>query len=251
MSSQEAAPLSSVDVVILAGGLGTRVRTELKNRPKVLAPVGGRPFLAVLLDWLAGQGAARVILCLGHGAEAVRDSLADVCPPGLDVVCSQEATPLGTGGALRLATPLTRSNPVMVMNGDTLTNADLNAFLEEHVDARAELSVYCLPVPSVDRFGSVVMGSDGTVSAFVEKGEGGSEPGLVSAGLYLLSRSMLGALPSRDAFSFERDFLEVLPPGGIRVCAGKGRFLDIGTPETLRVAAALPSDFQGGRFPLN
>jgi NDP-sugar pyrophosphorylase family protein len=122
------AGLDGIDVLILAGGLGTRIRSVLGDTPKVLAPINGRPFLDYLLDRLAAEAAGRVILSLGYRAEAVAAHLATFDPP-LAVEQLVEPAPLGTGGALRFAMPSLRSDPVMVMNGDTWIEADFGAML--------------------------------------------------------------------------------------------------------------------------
>lgn len=231
-----ASPLSGVDVAVLAGGLGTRIRAVLGDVPKVLAPVGGRPFLDHLLDWLRGQGARRVVLCLGHLADRVVAHLEANPPEGIEVVTAVEPEPLGTAGALRLARPLLRSDPVLAMNGDTFLEADLPAFVAGHVGEGADVSLLCVEVPSVARYGGVELDGRGRVARFVEKDPAAERPGLVSGGIYLFSAAALDRLAAGAGPSLERDFLEALAPGTIRAEVARGRFVDIGTPPSLRAA---------------
>lgn len=236
-----AGPLSGIDTAVLAGGLGTRIRPVLGDVPKVLAPVGGRPFLDLLLDWLHGQGAGRVVLCLGHLAGHVTAYLEAHPRRDLDVVPVIEPEPLGTAGALRFARPHLRTDPVLTLNGDTFLDADLAAFVARHGAERAKVSLMCVEVPSVARYGSVELDGAGRVRRFAEKdgaGDGDADrPGLVSGGMTLLSAAALDDLAALSGPSFERDFLQVQPMGSIVAGIADGRFIDIGTPPSLARAA--------------
>src|SRR5258708_32799331 len=150
-SSRPNAPaggLASIDVAVLAGGLGTRLRPVLGETPKILAPIGGRPYLDHLLSWLAGFGATRGVLCLGFRAELVLDHVKRNPFPGLEVGTSIEPEPLGTAGALSLAGPQLPSDLVLGMNGDTFVDADLAAFVAAHRQAGGGASVLGATVPA-------------------------------------------------------------------------------------------------------
>lgn len=229
--------LAGVDVVVLAGGLGTRLQGVLGDCPKVLAPIAGRPFLDHLIDRLAEQGARRLVLCLGHLAARVTTYL-DARPPGvMKVKTVIEPAPLGTAGALRLARPELASDPVLVMNGDTFVDADLAAFAERHRLSGSGLSLLAVEVADAARYGRLELDAAGFVASFVEKDPGWSGPGLVSAGLYLFSAAMLRRLDAMPGPSLERDFLQRQPAGTIRCDVVRGAFIDIGTPESLAAAA--------------
>jgi NDP-sugar pyrophosphorylase family protein len=236
MSDHTARPLAGLDVLILAGGLGTRIRTVLGDTPKVLAPVHGRTFLDHLLDRLAMLGAARAVLSLGYLADKVVEHLqrhGAALPVGIVV----EQQPLGTGGAVRLARPQLTSNPVLVMNGDTWLDTDYAAFLASHRAQARPVSILCVAVDDISRYGQVVIGSDGAVSRFAEKNTAQPGPGTISGGVYLLSQQALEHLDTVTGPSLERDFLEQLPAGTIHgFAASQARFIDIGTPETLPLA---------------
>ena len=162
--------LADVDVLILAGGLGTRLAKVLGAIPKVLAPVESRPFLDYQLDYLADEGVRKVVLSLGHRAELVLEHLAATKSP-LPVETVVEACPLGTGGAIALARPTLLSDPVVVLNGDTWLEVDLTAMLAAHrasPDALATLS--CVSIDDTGRYGSVELGSDGSIARFYREG---------------------------------------------------------------------------------
>ena len=228
--------LCGIDVVVLAGGLGTRIRGVLGDTPKVLAPINGRPFLDHLLDHLAGLGA---VLCLGVGAAMVRDHLA-LRPPPLPVVVVVEPEPLGTAGALRLALPGLAGDPVMVMNGDTWLETDFAAFLAEHGRAGRPVSLLGVAVDDISRYGQVDLAADGTVTRFVEKAPDARGAGLINGGVLLLSRPALDQLAAGSGPSLERDFLGRLPPGWIHGWRAEGAaFIDIGTPASLAEAGGV------------
>ena len=233
------ANLASVDIAILAGGLGTRLSSVLPDRPKVMALVGGRPFLDFLLEALTVQGARRMVLCLGSRAQAVIDYLAvhDYAP--LEIQTSVEPLPLGTAGALAFAFPHFRSNPVMVMNGDTLVEANLPEFLTSHAAAGTPVSMLCAQVSDPRRYGRVEIDHTSRVTRFEEKASGLASAGWINAGVYLLNRSVLLQMSQDRPRSLERDVFEALPPGSIHAHRSEARFLDIGTPESLRQAEDL------------
>lgn len=231
--------LQGIDVVVLAGGLGTRIQGVLGDTPKVLASINGRPFLDHLLDRLAAEGAGRVILSLGHRAQAVEAHLAGLALP-LEVECVVEPAPLGTGGALRYVAARLSSDPVMVMNGDTWIEADFGGFLATHREAGREQSLLAVEVPDIARFGSLFLAPDFTVAQFVEKDPARQGRGLINGGVYLFSRAGMAALCACGATSLERDYLMVLPPGAIHAHVAQGAaFVDIGTPESLAGAGTV------------
>lgn len=231
--------LFGIDVVVLAGGLGTRIRGVLGDTPKVLAPINGRPFLDHLLDHLAALGAGRAILLLGVGADKVSAHLDRRSPP-LPVIPVIEPAPLGTGGALRHALPNLTSDPVMVMNGDTWLETDFAAFLAEHRRAARPVSLLCVQVDDISRYGAVELAESGTVTRFAEKAPGRNGPGLINGGALLLSRQALDRLAAGSGPSLETDFLGQLPPGWIHGWRAEGAaFIDIGTPDSLAEAGGV------------
>ena len=222
--------IADITAVILAGGLGTRLRPVLSDRPKVLAEVLGRPFLTYLLDQLSSAGAQEVILCAGYMGDRVQEVYGDVYK-SLHLLYSQEEEPLGTGGALRLALPRFRSDTVLVMNGDSYIHADLSSYVDWFFQIDRKASLLLAKVPDTSRYGMVKVEKDESVSVFEEK-EKAKGAGWINAGVYLVKTSLLKSIPSGIAFSLEREFFPSLVGNGLFGYRSKGRFIDIGTPES-------------------
>ena len=227
--------IADIDIAILAGGLGTRLRDVLPETPKILAPVLGKAFLEHLLDRLIRQGARRVILCLGYRAGDVMAYLEARSFAPLEIWTVVEPKPLGTGGAIASARPLLNSDPVLVMNGDTLVDADLNAFLAGHRTSHAEASILCTEVEDSGRYGRLEIDAHDRVLRFVEK-DANTGPAWINGGYYLFGRAALEAIATLSKGSLERDILQRMRPGTIHASRTHGRFLDIGTPESLSLA---------------
>lgn len=228
--------IADIDVAVLAGGLGTRLRGVLPEAPKILAPVGGKPFLEHLLGWLTRQGACRVLLCLGYRAADVLTFLEQRSFSPLEIETVIEPEPLGTGGAVAYALPRFRTEPVMVMNGDTIVEADLNAFLAAHHASQAEASILCVRAENTGCYGRLEIGADRRVIRFAEKDPPAAGTGWINGGVYLFGRPILQRIAKLAKGSLERDILENTPAGRIYAFHAEGRFLDIGTPEALAVA---------------
>jgi D-glycero-alpha-D-manno-heptose 1-phosphate guanylyltransferase len=224
------------EVIILAGGRGTRLRDVLSpDLPKPLAPVAGRPFLHWQMVQLSQAGCRKVILSVGWRAERIRDAIGEDYL-GMRVEYCEEQVPLGTGGAIRTALQLLRSNHAVIMNGDTYLELDFSKLLETHRKAPSSLTVCCTRVSDASRFGRLKIDGD-RISGFEEKGQSG--PGYINAGVYVMRSDMLA--PCGEApFSFESDFMvphvERLAPLAFTV---NGEFVDIGVPADLRRAQTL------------
>jgi NDP-sugar pyrophosphorylase family protein len=198
---------------ILAGGLGTRLRTVINDRPKVLAPVRGKPFLAYLLDQIIEAGIRRVVLLTGYRGEQIADEFGHSYQH-IQIEYSAEPEPLGTAGALRHALPKlfpvpsiggsAGSHAAMVMNGDSYCAADLPKFRAFHESSAAQASLVLTRVPDSSRFGKVESAPDQRVERFVEKQAAGG-PGWINAGIYLINRALIHEIPEGRAVSIERD----------------------------------------------
>jgi NDP-sugar pyrophosphorylase family protein len=233
-----AGPLTGIDVLILAGGLGTRIRSVLGDTPKVLAPVAGRPTAALILDWLTGQGADRVIFALGHRAEAVQDWLAANPRPGCELITVVEPEPLGTAGAIRFARPALRGGLLLVLNGDTLLDADLSPLVRDHGEKGAEATLLCLALTETGRYGRLELDAGGWISRFAEK-DPAAGPGLINAGVYLFEPAFLDRLNALQARSIEQDAFARLPAGSLAGSITQCRFIDLGIPSALEEAQTL------------
>jgi NDP-sugar pyrophosphorylase family protein len=226
------------DVAVLAGGLGTRLRGTIGALPKVLAPVAGRPFLDILLDQIARQGFRRVVLLLGYRADAVEAHLAQARRTDLAIETVIETAPLGTAGALRGALPRLASDPVVVMNGDTFVEFDAAAVLAALGASDAAAALVAVRVPDAGRYGALALDGAGRVARFLEK-RPDAGPGLINGGVYAFGRAFLDAVMASDGPSLERDVLERLPAGALLAVETAGRFIDIGTPESLAQAPSI------------
>ena len=229
-----------MQAIVLAGGLGTRLRGVVPDLPKPLAPVNGRPFLAIVLRQLRAQGFDSVVLSVGYRHELIRQAFGDHFG-ALALVYVVEDRPLGTGGAIRLAARACSEADVFVLNGDSYADVDFADMQGRHCEARVPLTVCAVEVADAARYGRVVVG-DSRVAGFVEKGTKG--PGLINAGIYLMRRSLLEAPDLPEVFSFERDVLEARL-GELRPLAypTHGRFIDIGVPEDYsRAQGMFPPD---------
>jgi len=234
--------LASVDAVVLAGGLGTRIAGVLGSTPKVLAPIQGSTFLDLLMVRLSQAGIRHVVLALGHLGEAVTRHLETSVRHGMTIDCAIEPKPLGTAGALRFTLGRLRSDPVLVLNGDSVAEVDLPGAVSEHRQSGCEASLVCVEVDDARRYGRVVVAADGTVERFIEKDPAAAGRALINAGIYCFSRAALDRLAKTEGPSLERDFLEKLPRSALHAIVRRGAFIDIGTPESLAGAG----DFFGG-----
>jgi D-glycero-alpha-D-manno-heptose 1-phosphate guanylyltransferase len=231
----ESVRLSAITAAVLAGGRGTRLQPAVADRPKVLAPVLGRPFVAHLLDFLAASGLRRVVLLTGYLGGQVRQVLGGH-HGRMTLAYSEEPAPRGTGGALREALPVLDSETILLLNGDSYFRTDLAALAAFHRRRRADASLALARVRDADRYGKVEVAPGGRVTAFAEKDAAG-KPGWVNGGVYLIERALIERIPPGRPASLERELL----PGWIRGGAVFGRrcrgpFLDIGTPESYAVA---------------
>ncbi len=222
------------EAILLAGGLGTRLRSAVPELPKCLAPVRGRPFIAYVTDYFKQQGIDRFIFALGYKSDYFDDFFRSEFPEGGYAV-SLEKEPLGTGGAIRQACELSTEKTVLILNGDTFFRIVLKALSEFHEEKRADCSLCLRPMTDFDRFGVVELDAEARVSRFREKQH--YQAGLINGGVYALDREpfLRAALP--PIFSFEKDYLEPAVANSERRLFGlvqEKYFIDIGIPDDYR-----------------
>ncbi|WP_346237228.1 HAD-IIIA family hydrolase [Niabella insulamsoli] len=228
-NQRDARPQKNYEAIILAGGLGTRLRAVVADLPKCMAPVAGRPFLYYVINALRMQGVSRIVFSLGYMHEAILDWLR-VAFPELDYDFVVEKEPLGTGGAIRFALQKTKQPHVFVANGDTLFEFNAAAQLTQHLESGCECTLALKPMKNFDRYGVVEINDENIVTSFKEK-QYYSE-GLINAGLYLLNRSAFLKRDFTQKFSFEKEYLEKFVQDGIFSGLEMDRyFIDIGIPE--------------------
>lgn len=223
--------MMSTEIIILAGGLGTRISPVLGNTPKCMAPIGAHPFLYYLIKYFQAQGIQRFIFSLGHGQNEIESYLRQLKQP-LDYLVSSETTPLGTGGAVRKALALASQPSVWVANGDSYLAAELGPMQAFFDMCGAECAIALTEAPDASRYGSVVLDGTYQVSGFTEKGDHGK--GWVNAGIYLLNKRLFLERRWPEAFSFEQNYLKSFSSQarffGYRF---RNYFVDIGIPDDL------------------
>jgi D-glycero-alpha-D-manno-heptose 1-phosphate guanylyltransferase len=221
------------EAIILAGGLGTRLRSEVPDLPKCMAPVGGRPFIAYITDYYRRAGIGRFIFALGYKNAAFDEFFEQEFPDGGGYAVSLEDSPLGTGGAIRQACLLARDPALLILNGDTFFRIDLDALSAFHIRHQADCSLCLKPMQDFDRFGVVELDAGQRVRQFREKQAYRS--GLINGGVYALNRESFLNEELPAAFSFEKEYLEKrLKDRRIYGLEADGYFIDIGIPEDYR-----------------
>jgi D-glycero-alpha-D-manno-heptose 1-phosphate guanylyltransferase len=215
------------EAILLAGGLGTRLRNLVPDLPKPMAPVAGRPFLEIVLESLAGKGFSRVVFSLGFMAEKIVSHFGSHFA-GMELIYVVEDQPLGTGGALRLALTHCTHDHTYVLNGDTFLDFEVEVIAACWQKRRGLLIVARREMDTA-RYGRLLV-QEGLVKGFIEKGVFG--PGLINAGLYVIQRGQLDHFELGRPFSFESDFLvSAVKESSVGVFVTNGQFIDIGVPE--------------------
>ena len=222
---------ADIDVVILCGGMGSRLKSVVPDRPKPMARIGQRPFLDLLTDRFQQAGFRRFILCVGHMAEQIVSHYR-TAHAGIRVVISSESVPLGTAGAVKNAEPSIQSDPFLVTNGDSFCPVDLAAFVAFHQARGGILSMVVTSSTEAWDCGSVAANSSGRITAFQEKTT--THPGgIISAGMYLFSKQVLSLIRPGVKTSLEYDLFPALVSHPCYAFPVAVPVIDIGTPQRL------------------
>ena len=229
--------LSEIPVLILAGGLGTRLRSVVSDKPKALAPIGDKPFLQIQMELLRDQGARKFVLCVGYRSEQVLDQFGDGTKLGIEIAYSEERESLlGTGGAIRNALKFIPKR-AMVLNGDTYLDFDHNELLNIHLDALnsgAKATCTLARLEDSSRFGTVILDDQNKyLAGFREKNSEYKSPAWLNAGAYLLEKSFIEEIEAGKVVSLERDTFPTAIRNGNKIACtlSEKPFYDIGTPE--------------------
>ena len=218
-----------MQVVILAGGLGTRIRSITKGKiPKVMLPIGNKPFLWYVLDYFRLQGIKDVILCVGFGKEMIKDYFKNGQKYGLNIIYSEEKIPLGTGGAIKNAAFFIKNNKFILANGDTLFKLNLKELIFFHDMHKAKVSMALKFLLNTSRYGTVEVSQNHEVTKFIEKGN--TKPGYVNGGIYVINKEILRDI-NKFPCSFEKDILPQFVKRGLYGKVFEDYFMDIGIPD--------------------
>jgi NDP-sugar pyrophosphorylase family protein len=226
-----------MQALILAGGLGTRLRKLVYDRPKAMALVNDKPFLEYQIDFLKKNNIDQIILCVGYLQEKIQEYFGDGRKWDIAINYAFEKKLLGTAGALKNAEKYINSS-FFVLNGDSFLDIDLPEMVSFHHRKKSETdrclgTIALVEVADKRNFGSIVLDSDFYISAFEEKSTTQSSPGLINAGIYLLEPELFQFIPGSQEVSIEKETFPLLLEKGSRLAGyqGDGFFVDIGSPD--------------------
>lgn len=223
------------EVIILAGGLGTRLKPILQDTPKPMALIRGKPFLGYILDQIREWGIHRVILSVGYQYQDIQ-SFFSARQGEVEIIYSIENELLGTGGGILNAMDRTVGNDVLVLNGDSMYRIGLQSFVEFHTARHASMSIALRHKVETHRYGLVELNDQQQVTGFTEKNRisGG---GWINGGIYMINRDFFRQHSPGERFSLEKDFFpRCVHTKQIYGYPANGYFIDIGTPESLKRA---------------
>ncbi len=222
--------MTNKEAIILAGGFGTRLQNMVKDVPKPMAPVNGRPFLTYILDYLIDYNYTKVILSVGYLHEKIEEFFGSQYK-SIHIDYAVETEPLGTGGGIAYALSFCTNENVLVLNGDTLFKADLFSLEKFHIQHHSLLSIILRQVADTSRYGSVTINENGRILHFTEKNNANGE-GTINGGIYMINNMLIKELNLPAKFSFEKDLMEkyvdTLP---FYAQCSLNYFIDIGIPE--------------------
>ncbi|EAJ0373446.1 D-glycero-D-manno-heptose 1-phosphate guanosyltransferase [Campylobacter coli] len=212
-----------MQAIVLAGGLGTRLRSVVQNLPKPMAPINGKPFLAFILEYLKKQGITEIILSVSYKYELIQEYCKDEFH-GMKIHYNIEKELLGTGGAIKDALKLVK-NEVYVVNGDTFFDIDLKKLVLNG----SKICIALKQMQNFDRYGTVNVDEQGIVTSFEEKVF--KKQGLINGGIYLLKKDIFDEFSLEKKFSFEEFLQENYKSLKIQTQIFDDYFIDIGMPE--------------------
>jgi len=218
-----------MEAIILAGGLGTRLRSAVPDLPKCMAPINGVPFISYLIDNLINEGVTKFIFSLGYKSEAFISLIEDKLPmKNFTVVIEDE--PLGTGGAIKLACKKAKEENVIALNGDSLFKVNLKELMQFHLEKKSNCTLALKPMQDFERYGSVEIDAVQKIISFKEKQF--ITKGCINGGVYAIEVASFLQKSLEDKFSMEQDYLEKYSgQGNFYGFIQEGYFIDIGIPE--------------------
>lgn len=237
-SNKKHGQVNEMPVLLLVGGMGTRLQSVLPSKPKPLAPIRGVSFLELLMLQLRSQQFRRIVMCTGHLADQIEEEFGDGRKWGVEIEYSRESRPLGTAGAVKFAAPhVAEASDFLVANGDSFLEVDFPHLIAVHQRKGGLVSMALRRVPDAARFGTVTVDPQDRVVSFNEK-TGVAAPGLINGGVYVFKRAILEHIPEGQV-SLEKDTFPRILEHGVYALEQHGLFIDIGTPEDYARAQTL------------
>lgn len=222
--------LVNIDVLILCGGQGKRLRKVSANMPKPMAQVGGRAFLDIVIDYMANFGFRRFILGLGYKSDMIKAHYSTRKNPKLEILFSCEKVPLDTGGAVKKAKGLIKSSPFLVLNGDSFCKFNPLDLLRFHKQKKSLITILLKRISDAKEYGEVKIDKSWRILEFSEKNSR-VKKSLINAGVYIFDKKMFNLMPRLSKFSLEFDFFPQMAKKRIFGYPYSGFFIDIGTPQ--------------------
>lgn len=224
-----------MQAIILCGGKGTRLRSVIGEKQKTMTMIDDTPFLVHVINYLKSFGIRKVIFATGYKSHEVRDYFGDTYFFGVEVKYSEEKVALGTGGAIRNALEKIEGDSVIVLNGDTLFNADITKLIDNHKSLDTDMSIACKATRDKKRFGTIKFSdTEGIISEFSEK-ISDDEEGYINGGVYIMKKSLIESIEPNVAHSLEKELIPKWISEGKKIggVISKEDFIDIGTLESL------------------
>jgi D-glycero-alpha-D-manno-heptose 1-phosphate guanylyltransferase len=226
-----------IDVIVLAGGLGTRLASVVSDVPKPMAPVAGKPFLDHIFKGLPLESIHRIILAVGHKYEKIEEYYGSEYK-GVPIIYSIEEEPLGTGGGIALAMNHMEMDSAIILNGDTYFDINLEEMWQVHQTSSGRCTLALKQMETPDRYGTVLLEKNHIVR-FQEK-QSGLSTGLINGGIYWVDKSFTELMPKSEKFSFEEEVLQVqVAQNELNGYIATGLFIDIGIPEDYERAQSI------------
>ncbi len=220
----------NIDVLILCGGEGKRLKKISGSIPKPMVDVGGKVFLDIIIDYLHKAGFRRIILGIGYRAQFIKKYYSQRKVAGMAITFSEEKKPLGTGGAVKKAKRFIKSKFFFVLNGDTFSKFNVTRIVKFYKDKNAKLLVLLRKAKARKDYGVITLGKNSEITSFNEKIISGAGS-LVNGGVYLFSKSIFSQMPQKDKFSLECDFFPQMIGKSFYGYSDGDFFIDIGTPK--------------------
>ncbi len=225
-----------IDVIILAGGLGTRLKSIVPDLPKALSPINGRPFLDYILDFLEESDSVNnVILAVGYMADQIIEKYTNRHEYNFEILFSREETVLGTGGAIKRALQYSTTDSIMVLNGDSYVDVRVNDVIAFHREKNSSMTIIVKKIRNPGRYGLIKFDDNHRITSFNEKRTSTTE-GYVNTGIYLFKREIFNNIEENRTISLEKELIPFFINSNIYGFVTHGKFIDIGIPETYQIA---------------